>query len=161
MFNIGDKIVYPMHGAGIIIAIEEKEILGEKRKYYIMKMPIGDMRVMIPVDNIEEIGIREIISDKEIKEVFNVLKGNIMKMPQNWNRRYRLNMNKIKSGNVFEIASVVRNLMIRDKQKGLSTGERKMLNSAKQMLISEIVLVVGRDPEEAEELIEEAVNFSN
>ncbi|MBE6082541.1 CarD family transcriptional regulator [Acidilutibacter cellobiosedens] len=161
MFNIGDKIVYPMHGAGIIIAIEEKEILGEKRKYYIMKMPIGDMRVMIPVDNIEEIGIREIISDKEIKEVFNVLKGNITKMPQNWNRRYRLNMNKIKSGNVFEIASVVRNLMIRDKQKGLSTGERKMLNSAKQMLISEIVLVVGRDPEEAEELIEEAVNFSN
>jgi CarD family transcriptional regulator len=161
MFNIGDKIVYPMHGAGIIIAIEEKEILGEKRKYYIMKMPIGDMRVMIPVDNIEEIGIREIISDKEIKEVFNVLKGNITKMPQNWNRRYRLNMNKIKSGNVFEIASVVRNLMIRDKQKGLSTGERKMLNSAKQMLISEIVLVVGRNPEEAEELIEEAVNFSN
>ncbi len=161
MFNIGDKIVYPMHGAGIIIAIEEKEILGEKRKYYIMKMPIGDMRVMIPVDNIEEIGIREIISDKEIKEVFNVLKGNITKMPQNWNRRYRLNMNKIKSGNVFEIASVVRNLMIRDKQKGLSTGERKMLNSAKQMLISEIVLVVGRDPEEAEELIKEAVNFSN
>lgn len=161
MFNIGDKIVYPMHGAGIIIAIEEKEILGEKRKYYIMKMPIGDMRVMIPVDNIEEIGIREIISDKEIKEVFNVLKGNITKMPQNWNRRYRLNMNKIRSGNVFEIASVVRNLMIRDKQKGLSTGERKMLNSAKQMLISEIVLVVGRDPEEAEELIEEAVNFSN
>ncbi|SCL89926.1 CarD family transcriptional regulator [Sporanaerobacter sp. PP17-6a] len=161
MFNIGDKIVYPMHGAGIIIAIEEKEILGEKRKYYIMKMPIGDMRVMIPVDNIEEIGIREIISDKEIKEVFNVLKGNITKMPQNWNRRYRLNMNKIRSGNVFEIASVVRNLMIRDKQKGLSTGERKMLNSAKQMLISEIVLVVGRNPEEAEELIEEAVNFSN
>lgn len=159
MFKIGDRVVYPMHGAGIIEQIEEKEILGEKRKYYVMRMPIGDMKVMIPVDNIEEIGIREIIDDNDMEKVVTILKGDRTKMPQNWNRRYRMNMEKIKSGDIFEIASVVRNLMLRDAEKGLSTGERKMLNSAKQMLISEIVLVVDTDQEETEKLIDEAVNF--
>ncbi|MCF6462468.1 CarD family transcriptional regulator [Clostridium sp. Cult1] len=158
MFNIGDKVVYPMHGAGIIEGIEEKEILGEKRKYYIMRMPIGDMKVMIPVDNVEEIGIREIINNDDLEKVLNILKGDRTKMPQNWNRRYRINMEKIKSGDIFEIASVVRNLMLRDAEKSLSTGERKMLNSAKQMLISEIVLVVDSNQEETEKLINEAIN---
>lgn len=157
MFNIGDKIVYPMHGAGIIEEIEEKEILGEKRKYYIMKMPIGDMKVMIPVDNVEEIGIREVINQEELDEVLTILQGDKTKMPQNWNRRYRVNMEKIKSGDIFEIAAVVRNLMLRDEEKGLSTGERKMLNSAKQMLISEIVLVSDADEERIETLIDDAV----
>lgn len=161
MFNIGDKVVYPMHGAGVIVAIEEKEILGEKRKYYIMKMPIGEMKVMVPVDNVEEVGIREVIKDDEIERVFAVLRGSQTKMPQNWNRRYRLNMDKIKSGNIYEIASVVRNLMIRDSEKGLSTGERKMLNSAKQMLISEIVLAKGTDQDETERIIDELVNVSS
>jgi CarD family transcriptional regulator len=160
MFNIGDKVVYPMHGAGVIEGIEEKEILGEKRKYYVMKMPIGEMKVMIPVDNVEEIGIRDIIDDSDMEKVLTILKGDKTKMPQNWNRRYRINMEKIKSGDIFEIASVVRNLMIRDAEKGLSTGERKMLNSAKQMLISEIVLASDYDQEETERLIDEAVNFA-
>ena len=160
MFNIGDKVVYPMHGAGIIEEIEEKEILGEKRKYYIMKMPIGDMKVMIPVDNVEEIGIREIIDDEDLGKVLKILQGDMTKMPQNWNRRYRINMEKIKSGDIFEIASVVRNLMLRDAEKGLSTGERKMLNSAKQMLISEIVLVSDIEQDETEKIIDEAVNFA-
>jgi CarD family transcriptional regulator len=157
MFNIGDKIVYPMHGAGIIEGIEEKEILGEKRKYYIMRMPIGDMKVMIPVDNIEEIGIREVIKDEEVDKVIDILKGSGTRMPQNWNRRYRANMEKIKSGDIYEIATVVRNLMLRDAEKTLSTGERKMLNSAKQMLISEIVLAINSNEEETEKLIDETV----
>jgi len=157
MFNIGDKIVYPMHGAGIIEGIEEKEILGEKRKYYIMRMPIGDMKVMIPVDNIEEIGIREVIKDEEVDKVIDILKGSGTRMPQNWNRRYRANMEKIKSGDIYEIATVVRNLMLRDSEKTLSTGERKMLNSAKQMLISEIVLAINSNEEETEKLIDETV----
>lgn len=159
MYKIGDKVVYPMHGAGIIEKIEEKEILGEKSKYYVMKMPIGEMKVMIPVANIEEIGIRQIIEDEEMEKVLTILKGDSTKMPQNWNRRYRMNMEKIKSGDIFEIASVVRNLMLRDAEKPLSTGERKMLNNAKQMLISEIVLVEDIDPEETEKLIDESVNF--
>ena len=157
MFNIGDKIVYPMHGAGIIEGIEEKEILGEKRKYYIMRMPIGDMKVMIPVDNIEEIGIREVIKNEEVSKVIDILRGDSTKMPQNWNRRYRANMEKIKSGDIYEIAAVVRNLMLRDFEKTLSTGERKMLNNAKQMLISEIVLAGNSSEEETERLINEAV----
>lgn len=157
MFNIGDKIVYPMHGAGVIIGIEEKEILGKKRKYYIMKMPMGDMKVMVPIDNMEDIGIRGIIDDKQIDEVLAVLADDQSKMPQNWNRRYRANMDKIKSGDIFEIACVVRNLVIRDREKGLSTGERKMLNSAKQMLISEIVLAKNLDEFDAESLIEDII----
>ncbi|SCG84135.1 CarD family transcriptional regulator [Proteiniborus sp. DW1] len=157
MFNIGDKIVYPMHGAGIIVAIEEKEILGKKRKYYVMKMPMGDMKVMVPIDSVEDIGIREVINDQEIEQVLAVLGDHKTKMPQNWNRRYRANMDKIKSGDIYEIASVVRNLIIRDREKGLSTGERKMLNNAKQMLVSEIVLAKDIEQVEAEDLIENIV----
>lgn len=160
MFNIGDRIVYPMHGAGIIENEEVKEILGEKRRYFIMRMPIGDMKVMVPVDNVEEVGVREIIGKEEMKEVIDVLKGCRTDMPQNWNRRFRLNMDRIKSGDIFEIAAVVRNLMLLDSEKGLSTGERKMLNDAKQMLISEMVLVCELNLEEIEELVVEAVNYT-
>ncbi|SHJ36549.1 transcriptional regulator, CarD family [Geosporobacter subterraneus DSM 17957] len=157
MFNIGDKVVYPMHGAGIIEAIEEKEILGKKRKYYIMKMPLGDMKVMIPLDTVEDIGIREIISLSEVDQVIAVLSDDISKMPKNWNRRYRANMDRIKSGDIYEVAEVVRNLMLRDREKGLSTGERKMLSNAKQILVSEIVLARGIEEKAAEELINGAV----
>ncbi|MGO1370057.1 MAG: CarD family transcriptional regulator [Senegalia sp. (in: firmicutes)] len=157
MFDIGDKIVYPMHGAGIIEGIEEKEILGEKKKYFVMKMPMGEMKVMVPMDNIEDIGIREVISLEELEQVLGVLGDDETKMPQNWNRRFRANMDKIKSGDIFEIAAVVRNLLIRDREKGLSTGERKMLNNAKQMLVSEIVLSKDIDEIQADELIEDIV----
>ncbi len=160
MFNVGDKIVYPMHGAGIIENIEEKEILGEIRKYFIMRMPIGEMKVMVPVDNVAEVGVREIIDEVEMEEVITVLKGNRSNMPQNWNRRYRANMDRIKSGDIFEIAAVVRNLMLLDIEKGLSTGERKMLSDAKQMLVSEMVLVCDLSIEEVEELVVEAINYS-
>ena len=160
MFNIGDRIVYPMHGAGIIENEEVKEILGEKRRYFIMRMPIGDMKVMVPVDSVEEVGVREIIGKEEMKEVMEVLKGRRSDMPQNWNRRFRLNMDRIKSGDIFEIAAVVRNLMLLDSEKGLSTGERKMLNDAKQMLISEMVLVCELNLEEIEDLVAEAVNYT-
>ncbi len=157
MFNIGDRIVYPMHGAGIIVAEEEKEILGEKRKYYIMKMPMSDMKVMIPIDSVEEIGIRPVVGDEEIQNVLSVLADDETAMSQNWNRRYRANMDKIKSGDIYEIAGVVRNLVIRDREKGLSTGERKMLNNSKQMLVSEMVLSKDMENEEAENLIEETI----
>lgn len=157
MFNVGDKVVYPMHGAGIIEGIEEREILGEKRKYFIMRMPIGDMKVMVPVDNIEEVGVREIIDSADLERVISILKGNKTAMPQNWNRRYRINMDKIKSGDIFEIAAVVRNLLMMDLEKGLSTGERKMLSSAKQMLLSEIVLVADSDIDKVEQLVIDAI----
>ncbi len=154
VFKVGDKVVYPMHGAGIIEAIEEREILGKKKMYYIMRLPLGDMKVMIPTDNVEEIGLREIISRDEVKKVLEVLKTPKTKMSSNWNRRYRANMQKIKSGNIYEVAEVVRNLQIRDIEKGLSTGERKMLSNAKQILISELVLADNMTEEEAEAMIE-------
>lgn len=161
MFNIGDKVVYPMHGAGIIEGIEEKEILGEKRKYFIMRMPIGDMKVMVPVDNVEDVGVREIIDNSDMDKVISILKGNMSSMPQNWNRRYRINMDKIKSGDIFEIAAVVRNLLMMDNEKGLSTGEKKMLGSAKQMLFSEMVLVANLDVEEIEKLVVDAISYES
>jgi CarD family transcriptional regulator len=157
MFEIGDKIVYPMHGAGTIVSVEEKEILGEKRKYYTMKMPIGDMKVMIPVDCIQEVGVRGIISGQELEEVIDILSGEKSEMSQNWNKRYRNNMEKIKSGDICEVAWVVRNLSLLDKEKGLSTGERKMLNNARQILLSEIALVRNLNKEEAESLVAELI----
>lgn len=143
MYSIGDKVVYPMHGAGVIEAIEKKEILGTVQNYYVMKMPLGDMKVMIPMLNVEEIGIRNIIDGKEADSVFESFKNFDAECDLSWNKRYRENMLKIKSGNIYEVAHVVKMLMCRDKKKGLSTGERKMLSNAKQILISELVLAKG------------------
>lgn len=153
MFNIGDKIVYPMHGAGVIESIEEKEILGQKQNYYVVKMPVGDMKVMIPTHNVEDIGIRQVINVQDVDKVFAILQEQNINVTSNWNKRYRENMVKIKSGNIFEVADVVRTLMIREKEKGLSTGERKMLNSARQILVSELVLAKGMNQYEIEGII--------
>lgn len=144
-----------MHGAGIIEAIEEREVLGQRQQYYIMKLPMGDMQVMIPLRSVEEVGLREVISPEEVSRVFEVLQGEKTKMSQNWNRRYRANLEKIKSGDIFEVAEVVRNLSIREKEKGLSTGERRMLESARQILISELVLAQGLPADEVERRINE------
>lgn len=160
MYNIGDKIVYPMHGAGVIESIEEKEILGNKQSYYVVKIPIGEMKVLIPTKNVEDIGIREVISEEDADKVFSVLKNKSVSMSSNWNKRYRENMVKIKSGNIYDVAEVVRCLMLRDKEKGLSTGERKMLNNAKQILISELVLVKNMNPREIENIINKYLTFN-
>jgi CarD family transcriptional regulator len=155
MFNIGDKVVYPMHGAGVIEAIEEKEVLGSKRRYYIMKLPVGDMRVMIPIDNTVDIGLRQVINKDCLQEVYAILKDHQSVITVNWNARYRANMEKIKSGDICQLAEVVRNLALRDKEKGLSTGERKMLENARQILISELALVKGSKTETVESMLAE------
>lgn len=154
MFNIGDKVVYPMHGAGIIEAIEEKEILGDKKKYYVMNIPVGEMKVMIPLDKVEKVGLREVISEKSVQYVFQILEEAEEVSNSNWNRRYRSNLDKIKSGSIFKVAEVVRSLLLREREKGLSTGERKMLENAKQILISELVLVQGVDEGEVSDTLE-------
>lgn len=156
-FKVGDKVVYPMHGAGIIEAIEEREVLGERQQYYIMKLPMGDMQVMIPLRSVEEVGLREVISPSQVERVFEVLQGEKTKMSQNWNRRYRANLEKIRSGDIFEVAEVVRNLSIRDREKGLSTGERRMLDSARQILVSELVLAQGLPAAEVERRLHEVL----
>jgi len=157
MFNVGDRVVYPMHGAGTIEGVEEKEILGKTHRYYVLRLPIGDMKVMIPVDNSKEIGLRDVISPDEVDKVVSVLKQECTAMSPNWNRRYRSNLEKIKSGDIYEVADVVRNLSAREKQKGLSTGERKMLDSAREILISELILAKDWDREKTMSVLEGAL----
>lgn len=146
-----------MHGAGIIEAIEEREILGRRSRYYIMKLPIGDMKVMIPVDGVEGVGLRQVVGQEDLTRVLDVLGGERTKMSTNWNRRYRANAEKLRSGNIFDVAEVVRNLTLREKEKGLSTGERKMLDSAKQILVSEVVLAQNIPEAEAHSLLDRAM----
>jgi len=138
MFKLGDKVVYPMHGAGVIETVEQKEVLGVVKSYFILKMPIGEMKLMIPVDNVNNIGLRDIINMEAVENVYVILKQNAEINDSNWNKRFRDNMIKMKTGDIFEVAQVVRDLTYRDREKGLSTGEKKMLVSAKQMLVSEI-----------------------
>jgi CarD family transcriptional regulator len=145
LFSVGDRVVYPMHGAGVIEAIEEKEILGARKKYYVMKLPMGEMKVLIPTDSILQVGLRGVIDKDLVPQVFVVLQGEQPEMSANWNRRYRNHLEKIKSGDIFEVAEVVRNLMLRDREKGLSTGESKMLETARQILVSELILVQGQE----------------
>ncbi|KKM12741.1 CarD family transcriptional regulator [Clostridiales bacterium PH28_bin88] len=154
MFKIGDKVVYPMHGAGVIEAIEEKEVLGQTRKYYIMRIPIGDMKVMVPMDNVDGIGLRQVVNEDGVQEVLQILRERKSTMSPNWNRRYRANMEKIKSGDICEVAEVVRNLALREKEKGLSTGERKMLENARQILVSELVLARDTQEDQVESMLE-------
>lgn len=157
MFAIGDKVVYPMHGAGIIEKIEEKEILGEVRSYYILHIPYGNMQVMVPVDNSEQVGIRPTVSSDKVDQIYELLGAESTEMDDNWNRRLRENMEKLKTGDIGEVAQVVRNLMRVDRIKKLSTGEKKMLSNAKQILISEIVLVKDFSETDVDELLEELV----
>ena len=159
MFNVGDKIVYPMHGAGTIDSIEEKDILGEKQAYYIIKMP-GEVKVMVPTAKAEEIGVRNIIDKEKAGKVLEILEENETEMSNNWNKRYRDNMEKMKSGDIYEIADVVRNLAFKQKEKGLSTGEKKMLNNAKQILVSELVLAEHSSQEDVERLVDNKIEMS-
>ena len=159
MFNVGDKIVYPMHGAGTIDSIEEKNILGENQFYYVIRMP-GEVKVMVPTDRAEQIGVRNVIGKEEAEKVISILGEDETEMSQNWNKRYRDNMEKMKSGSVYEVADVVRNLSFKQKEKGLSTGEKKMLSNAKQILVSELVLAEHASQDEVEELINNKINLS-
>ena len=159
MFNVGDKIVYPMHGAGTIDAIEEKDILGEKQNYYIIKMP-GEVKVMVPISKANDVGVRSVIDKAEAGKVLEVLEANETEMSNNWNKRYKENMEKMKSGSIYEVADVVRNLSYKQKEKGLSTGEKKMLNNAKQILVSELVLAEHASENEVENLVENKINLS-
>ena len=157
MFAIGDRIAHPMHGAGIIDSIETRKTNGKELDYYVLKLPMGGMLVMIPTTTSETIGVRHIIAPEEADSLLDAIPGIEINMTQNWNKRYRENMLKIKSGDLMEVAAVVKGLMNRDLNRGLSTGERKMLHSAKQILISEIVLSKSSSYEEIEQLLNSAM----
>ena len=157
MFAIGDKVVYPMHGAGTIENIEEKTVLGESRKYYILRVHHGNMQVMVPVNGSDQAGLRNIVDESVIPEVIEVLGAESTPMDENWNRRNRENMEHLKTGDIKEVAAVVRNLTRVDRVKKLSTGEKKLLINAKRILSSEISFVKLEDEEKITAMIEQAI----
>ncbi len=157
MYLIGDKVVHPMHGAGIIEAITEERLAGKRATYYVFRMPVGGLVLKIPTENCGAIGVRELSSDAQIETVLQAIPELDVEMNANWNHRYRENMARIKSGDLLEVARVIKGLMWRDAQRGLSNGERKMLHTAKQILISEIVLVQGSVYQDAERRVNETM----
>ncbi len=157
MYSVGDKILYPPHGAGVIEGIEERVVLGKKQKYFILKMPSEDMTVMIPTEGCDEIGVRYVIAKEEALKVLEAFRKEPVVMDDNWNRRQRENIVKIKSGDIYEVLSVVKALMLREKTKGLSTSERKMLNSSKRIMTSEIVLSGAASMGDVESILNDTV----
>lgn len=157
MFEIGDKVVYPMHGAGVIIAIEKQEFFGKEMEYLVLRIPTGHLRISIPRAKAADIGVRSVCTTEDTKKVLEVLGGEKEDMPTNWNQRYRDNLEKLKTGNIFSVADVVRDLTHLYREKGLSTGEKKMLTNAKNILVSEIIVVENLDSEIVEQEIEDRI----
>ncbi len=156
-FEVGDKVVYPHHGAAIIEDRERREDFGEEKEYFVLKIAYGDLTVRVPVDLAEEVGLRDVINDEEVEEVFAVLGKKDARMPTNWSRRYKNHVEKLKSGDIYQVAEVVRNLTIRDNDKGLSAGERRMLAKARQILVSELTFALSVTPEDAEGRLDKAL----
>lgn len=159
MFQIGDKIFYPMHGAGVIEAIEEKEILGENQLYYVVNISLRNMQVMIPLGKTVNLRIRQVVDPDILENVFTFFHHGETDSTVNHKQRHRTNMNKIKSGDIYEGAEVIRDLMRLDKKKKLGTGEKNMLDNARQILISELVLVKGIAQEQAVHLLNQVINI--
>ena len=156
-FDVGDKVVYPHHGAAVIERKEKKEAFGETNEYLVLRLAYGDLTLMVPTHKTDEVGLREVINDEEVEEVFAVLRKKEARMPTNWSRRYKNHVEKLKSGDIYQVAEVVRNLSIRDKDKGLSAGEKRMLGKARQILGSELTFAIGVDEDEAERKLNDAL----
>ncbi|HEY7195783.1 MAG TPA: CarD family transcriptional regulator [Gaiellaceae bacterium] len=149
MYKVGDKVVYPHHGAGTVVKKETRTVLGEEREYLTIQILHNDMTVNVPAENAERVGLRKVIDEDLVEQVLDVLHGNGTNMPKNWNRRFKYNRDKMKTGDIFELAEVVRNLSLRDQEKGLSTGEKQMFVKAKKILASELMYAKGMDEDEA------------
>jgi CarD family transcriptional regulator len=160
-YKVGDKVVYPHHGAGKVLKKEKKEMLGERREYLTIKILHNDMTVMVPSDSAGRAGLRRVIGEEEVERVLAVLRDDMSQMPKNWNRRFKHNRDKMKTGDVFELAEVVRNLAIRDFQKGLSTGEKQMFTRAKKILASELMYALDMEEKEAEEYLDDLLESTN
>ena len=156
-FQIGDKVVHPMYGAGVLESVVQKKVDGVTREYYIMKLPQRSMVVTVPTENSEEIGVRPVIDREQADKLLAAIPGIQVEMTANWNHRYRENLERLKSGNLLEVAAVVKGLTLRDARRGLSTGERKMLHSARQILISELVLSTSQSYEDVEAELDTAL----
>jgi CarD family transcriptional regulator len=156
-YEVGDKVVYPHHGAATIEGRESIEAFGSTREYLILRLAYGDLILKVPADNTEEVGLRDVISDEEVEEVYAVLRKKEARMPTNWSRRFKNHVEKLRSGDIYQVAEVVRNLSLRDKEKGLSAGEKRMLGRARQILVSELTFALAVDEEEAERRLDETL----
>ena len=156
-FHIGDKVAHPMYGAGVLESVVQKKVGGVVREYYIMRLPERPMVVMIPTENSDEIGVRPVVDREQAERVLAAIPGIRVEMTSNWNHRYRENLERLKSGDLLEVAAVVKGLTIRDARRGLSTGERKMLHSARQILITELVLSKSQSYESVEAELDTAL----
>jgi CarD family transcriptional regulator len=154
LFEVGDKVVYPHHGAGTVVKKEKREVLGQTREYLTIQILHNDMTVNVPVENAEQVGLRTVIDEDLVNTVVKALTGGSTEMPKNWNRRFKHNRDKMKTGDIFELAEVVKNLSLRDHEKGLSTGEKQMFVKAKKILASELMYAKAVDEEEAAEWLE-------
>ena len=154
-FELGDNVVYPHHGAGKVLKKERKKMFGEEREYLTIKILHNDMTVMVPCENAGKAGLRRVIDEDTVKKVLAVLQDEVSEMPKNWNRRFKHNRDKIKTGDIYELAEVVRNLAIREHEKGLSTGEKQMFTRAKKILASELMYALDKDEDAAEAYLDE------
>jgi CarD family transcriptional regulator len=155
---VGDNVVYPHHGAGKVVKKEDKEILGEIRQYLTIKILHNDMTVMVPCENAGKAGLRRVIDEETVKKVLAVLTDETSEMPKNWNRRFKHNRDKIKTGDIYELAEVVRNLAVREQDKGLSTGEKQMYTRAKKILASEMMYALDKTEDEAEAYLDDLLS---
>ncbi len=158
MFRVGDKVVHPMHGAGVIDGIVREKICGTVQEYYVFKMPVGGLVLKIPIATSQAIGLRDVVDAQAAEKLLAAFPTLDAEMTSNWNHRYRENMQRLKSGDLYEVARVIKGLHCRDSHRGLSNGERKMLHTAKQILISEMVLVTGREYQSLESQINAAMS---
>jgi CarD family transcriptional regulator len=157
LYYVGDKVVYPHHGAGTVVKKEKRKVLGEEREYLQIQILHNDMTVQVPTENADRVGLRKVIDETTVEQVLKALRGSGTVMPKNWNRRFKHNRDKMKTGDIFELAEVVRNLAQRDQEKGLSTGEKQMFSNAKRILASELMFVKGMEEDEAREFLEEVL----
>ena len=155
--DIGDKEVYPMHGAGEITGIEEQEVGGVTQSYYILRLPMGSMKLMLPVDKIEEIGLRDIIDESKLEELKEVLSGESDMAQGSWNKRFHLTLDRLKTGDVLEVAAVVRNLTRQNLKKKIPSGERRLMDLSRQILISELVYVLDKNPDEVTDWVDKII----
>lgn len=153
-YGVGDTVVYPHHGAAVIEKHEKRTLEGQERDYLVLRLTYGDLTLMVPADATDEVGLRDVVSQKEVDEVFDVLRRRDGSMPTNWSRRFKANYEKLKSGDIFQVAEVVRNLALRERDKGLSAGEKRMLTKARQILVSELSAAIQKSDEQTEELID-------
>ena len=158
MYKVGDKVVYPHHGAGTIVKKEQREVLGQKREYLTIQILHNDMTVNVPTENADRVGLRKVIDEQMVEKVLKALTGNGTQMPKNWNRRFKHNRDKMKTGDILELAEVVRNLSLRDHEKGLSTGEKQMFVKAKKILASELMYAKRMDEQEAAVWLDEVLS---